>query len=284
MSGRNLPVDFSRLARYAKAMTDKHAKPVALAELLNQCGSGGPDHPIILPQSWTQGRTAFGGLSGALAYHAASHIENDLPPLRSAQIAFTGPLFGTLTVETAMLRRGKNTAFVQSEIHGDKGLGLHCNFIFAAPRDTVVKTSDIVTPDFPALPDGADLHSGPSQYFTSNMEYVGKRIDTSQKTNRLTRWMRLKQRAGLDPIAEIVCMCDSLPPSVMGLLDKNAMVSSLNWQINIIAEEIATQDGWWLIDSQTHHADHGASSQYMSIWNSRHELMATAMQSVAYYA
>ena len=265
-------------------MTDQHSQPVALSELLDQCGPGGPDHPVDLPQSWTQGRTAFGGLSSALAYQAASHIETSLPTLRSAQIAFTGPLFGTLTAETAMLRRGKNTAFVQSEIFGDKGLGLHCNFIFAAPRPTEVKTSDIVEPDFPPLPDDADLHSGTPQFFTSNMEYVGKRIDTSIATNRLTRWMRLKQRVNLDPVAEILCMCDSLPPSVMGLLDQNAMVSSMNWQVNIIAEELATEDGWWLIDSHTHHADHGASSQYMSIWNSRRELIATAMQSVAYYA
>lgn len=79
-------------------------------------------------------------------------------------------------------------------------------------------------------------------------------------------------------------LCDTLPPSVMGMLDQNAMVSSMNWQLNIVAEDITTDDGWWLIDSPTHHADHGASSQLMSIWKSRRELMATAMQSVAYYA
>lgn len=265
-------------------MTDTQLRTIALADLLDQCGPGGPDNPVTLPQGWTQGRTAFGGLSGALAYHAASHIENELPPLRSAQIAFTGPLFGALTAETKMLRRGKNTAFVQSEIFGDKGLGLHCNFIFASPRPTDIRTYDFGEPDFPPLPGDEDLHSGPPQYFTSNMEYVGKRIDTSIKTNRLTRWIRLKQRENLDPVAEILCMCDSLPPSVMGLLDKNAMVSSMNWQVNVIAEELATQNGWWLIDSHTHHAAHGASSQYMSIWNSQRELMATAMQSVAYYA
>jgi len=53
-------------------MTDKHPQPVALSELLDQCGRGGPDHSVDLPQSWTQGRTAFGGLSGALAYQAIS--------------------------------------------------------------------------------------------------------------------------------------------------------------------------------------------------------------------
>ncbi|NRD90907.1 hypothetical protein C8024_17815 [Sphingopyxis sp. BSNA05] len=165
-----------------------------------------------------------------------------------------------------------------------QGTGPALQFHFAAPRPTEVRTSDIAEPDFPPLPGEADLHSGPPQFFTSNMEYVGKRIDTSTKTNRLTRWMRLKQRDGLDPVAEILCMCDSLPPSVMGLLDQNAMVSSMNWQVNVIAETLSTDNGWWLIDSHTHHADHGASSQYMSIWNSRRELMATAMQSVAYYA
>lgn len=265
-------------------MTKNIDKMLTLADLLQQCGAGGASNPVILPQGWTQGRTAFGGLSAALAYQAACHIEVGLPGLRSAQIAFTGPLFGALTAETKMLRRGRNTAFVQSELFGEKGLGLHCNFIFASERETEVKSHDMTPPDFPPLPKDEDLHSGPEQFFTSKMQFVGKRIDTSVKTNRLTRWMRLTDREGLDPMAEIICMGDSLPPSIMGLLDKNAMVSSMNWQVNIIADHPATTDGWWLIDSQTHHADHGASSQFMSIWNSDRQLIATGMQSVAYYA
>lgn len=265
-------------------MTEPDLTPVPLTDLLAQCGAGGNDNPINLPQSWTQGRTAFGGLSTALAYHAASHIEDELPGLRSAQIAFTGPLFGALTAQTKMLRRGRNTAFVQSDLYGDKGLGLHCNFIFSAPRETAVTAADMDRPDFPPIPGDDEVHSGPPQYFTSNMEFVGKRIDTSIQTNRLTRWMRLKDRDGLDPITEVLLMGDSLPPSIMGMLDKNAMVSSMNWQVNIIADEIRTDGGWWLIDSRTHHADHGASSQFMAVWNSEQELMATGMQSVAYYA
>ena len=265
-------------------MTATDIQTVPLSFLLDQIGGGGPDNSVNIPQSWTQGRTAFGGLSGVLAYHAASHIEDELPGLRSAQIAFTGPLFGDVTAETKMLRRGRSTAFVQAELFSEKGLGLHCNFIFAPNRETEVTILDMDKPEFPPLPSDEELHSGPPQFFTSNMEYVGKRIDTSITTNRLTRWMRLKERGGLDPVAEIIAMCDSLPPSVMGLLDKNAMVSSMNWQINIIAEDITTTDGWWLIDSHTHHADHGASSQFMGIWNNDHQLMATAMQSVAYYA
>ena len=262
-------------------MNDNKHIAIPLAHLLTQLTQTGS---INLPGSWTQGRTAFGGLSTALAYTSAQQLEKDLPSLRSAQIAFTGPLFGELKTEAKMLRRGRSTAFIQSEVFGEKGLGLHCNFIFAACRETKVTTYQMQSPEFPPQPTDEALHSGPPAFFTSNMEYVGKRIDTNVKTQRLTRWMRLKHREALDPIAEILCMGDSLPPSIMGLLDQNAMVSSMNWQINIIADHISTKDGWWLIDSETHHADHGASSQYMSIWNSEHELIATGMQSVAYYA
>jgi hypothetical protein len=130
-------------------MTINSDQTLSLAHLLNQCGPGGDANPVTLPQSWTQGRTAFGGLSTAIAYHAASHVEDDLPGLRSAQIAFTGPLFGALTAQTKMLRRGRSTAFVQSELFGDKGLGLHCNFIFAGQRETQVKALDMPQPDFP---------------------------------------------------------------------------------------------------------------------------------------
>ena len=141
---------------------------ISLADLLDQCGPGGEDNPVHLPQGWTQGRTAFGGLSTTLAYHAASHIEPDLPPLRSCQVAFTGPLSGELTARTEMLRRGRNTAFVQADIFGEKGLGLHCNFIFAAARETEIRVSEMAKPEFPPIPDDQDLRSGPPQFLLSS--------------------------------------------------------------------------------------------------------------------
>jgi hypothetical protein len=254
-----------------------------LKDMMARIGSGGAQNTLPLPEGWVQGRTAFGGLSSALAYGAAKQSEHDLPPLRSAQIAFTGPLFGTLTAETRLISRGKSTAFIQSEISGDQGLGLHCCFVFAKARPHDLSVHKPEEPPFPPLPVDADLRSGPASYFTSRMEFVGKRIDVGHPSNRLTRWMRLKERDGLDPVAEILCMGDSLPPSIMNMMDQNAMVSSVNWQVNILATDISTDNGWWLIDSVTHDAHDGASSQYMSIWNSRRQIVATGMQSVVYY-
>ena len=263
-------------------MTDTPDAPPA-TPLFSLLDTVARDGAVDLPQGWTQGRTAFGGLSAALAYTVAQRVEDDLPPLRSAQVAFCGPLFGTLKAQAAMLRRGRSTAFVTADVTGDKGPGLHGTFVFAAPRDTDVAMAHIAAPDFPPDPWDQETHAGPPQFFTSNMDYVGRRLDLSVKTRRLTRWMRLRDRDGLDPVAELLCMGDSLPPSMMGLLDEKAMVSSMNWQINLIADAPQTRDGWWLIDSETHHAAGGASSQYMSMWNANRQCVATGMQSVAYY-
>ena len=49
-----------------------------------------------IPQTWHQGRTAYGGFSAALALEAARLIggeqlgEGKLPPLRSALVSFAG--------------------------------------------------------------------------------------------------------------------------------------------------------------------------------------------------
>ena len=83
-----------------------------------------------IPDSWLQGRTAYGGLSSAIALHAAQASEPDLPALRSAQIAFIGPLSDEITVRTERLRRGRNATFIQADVSSEAGLGLRATFVF----------------------------------------------------------------------------------------------------------------------------------------------------------
>ena len=53
------------------------------------------DHTIDahIPESWMQGRTTYGGLTAALSLQAAMELVDDIP-IRSAQVAFVGPLVG----------------------------------------------------------------------------------------------------------------------------------------------------------------------------------------------
>jgi acyl-CoA thioesterase len=255
-----------------------------LASLLAQFSPGANTHTISIPPSWHQGRTSYGGLSSVLAYQAAKLAADDLPPLKSAQIAFIGPLAGEIAVSAHILRRGKNTAFIQAEISGADGVGLTCNFIFMNRRHSHLDYVHIPAPNFPLIPTDDVVRSGPPEFFTGHMQYPDKRLQLGMATNRLASWHRLTEHQGLDHIAELICIGDALPPSAMGLMTEKGMVSSMNWQINMLTDAPTTENGWWYLSSETHHAANGASSQYMTVWNSSGEAVLTGMQSVAIFA
>jgi hypothetical protein len=254
-----------------------------LPEILSQLQPGAQRHRLTIPATWHQGRTCYGGLSSVLAYHAATLAADDLPPLLSGQIAFSGPLAGDVEISTAILRRGRNSAFVKSEIAIGDEIGLSCTFVFMTRRDSHVEYQAVPRPEFPPIPDDANTRSGPPEFFTHNMDYPEKRLILGQGKARLANWHRLKAREGLDPVANLICMGDALPPSTMGLMQKEGMISSINWQFNLLTDAPETENGWWFLESETHHAAHGASSQYMTVWNSRGAPMMTGMQSVALF-
>ena len=239
-----------------------------LASLLAQFTPGATIHKISIPLSWHQGRTSYGGLSSVLAYQAAKLVADDLPPLQSAQIAFVGPLAGDIEISAHILRRGKNTAFIQVEVKGADGVGLTCNFIFMNRRESHLSYTNIEALELPPIPSTETVSSGPAEFFTGHMQYPDKRLELGLATNRLASWHRLTEHDGLDPIAELICIGDALPPSAMGLMTEKGMVSSMNWQINMLTDAPTTENGWWYLSSETHHAANGASGQYMTVWNS----------------
>lgn len=255
-----------------------------LQTILDQISGSTQPHSISIPASWHQGRTAYGGLSSTIAYQAAKQVGDDMPQLQSAQIAFVGPLAGDVTINTTLLRLGRNTAFVKAEIASADGIGLSCTFIFMNQRESHLDFHGLEKPEFPPIPTPDEVRRGPPEFFTQNMEYPEKRLSLGQDTPRLSNWHRLNERDGLDPVAELLCIGDALPPSAMGLMTEKGMVSSMNWQVNMLTGKPRTKDGWWFLDSQTHHAANGASSQYMTVWNSDGEAVMTGMQSVAIFA
>ncbi|RDE06776.1 thioesterase family protein [Sphingomonas aracearum] len=235
-----------------------------------------------VPANWLQGRTAYGGFSSALALEAALRCEPDLPPLRSAQIAFIGPLAGAVTVTATKLRRGRNAAFVQADVTSDAGLGLRATFVFMAERESAVRhDAGLATDRRPPAPDQA-LYQGPPEFFTSNFQFLDLKAEAHGPTEWL-RWGRLIEREGLHPAVELMAVADALPPAAMKLLGSFGPVSSLTWQLNLTTSPPQTQDGWWLLRAEADAAAGGSSSQNMTLWNAEGLLAVQAMQSVALF-
>lgn len=238
---------------------------------------------VGIPADWLQGRTTYGGLSSALALHAAQSIEPDLPPLRSAQVAFIGPLAGDVTVTATKLRRGRTAAFLQSDIVSDAGLGYRATFVFMAGQPSRIDLHGGLASTMPPPVPDATLYTGPDEFFTGNFNFLDLRNGLAEA--EWLRWARLRGREGLDPMVEVMAVADALPPAAFKLLGKSpAPISSLTWIVNLLTPTPATTDGWWLLSAKSEHARGGCSSQTMTLWNAAGEPVAQGMQSVAIFA
>ena len=236
-----------------------------------------------VPADWLQGRTSYGGLSSALALHAAQSIEPDLPPLRSAQISFIGPLSGAVTVTATKLRRGRTAAFISADIVSDAGLGFRAMFVFMHDQPSRIELSGGLASTVPPPPADVPVYTGPGEFFTGNFNFYDLKDQTKGEAEWL-RWARLRDADGLDPMVEVLAVADALPPAAFKLLGKTpAPLSSMTWIINLLTPAPATTDRWWLLGAQSEHAVNGGSSQTMMVWNADGVAVAQGMQSVAIF-
>ena len=235
-----------------------------------------------IPESWLQGRTAYGGLSSALALAVAQRSDDDLPPLRSAQIAFVGPLAGVVTISAQRLRRGRNAAWVQADVQSDAGLGLRAIFVFMREQASSVDHAVGTAPAFTAPTLDTPMVSRPQGVvFTQNFDFADQREDTPRPAEWL-RWVRLREREALDPTVELIAVADCLPAAALKLMANPAPVSSMTWQIDLLGRPVPTE-GWYLLRADTDHARGGVSSQRMAVWDQAGTPVAAQMQNVALF-
>jgi acyl-CoA thioesterase len=237
-----------------------------------------------VPDGWLQGRTAFGGFSTTMAYSAARNVAPDLPPLRSAQIAFIGPVAGELQASATLLRRGKSSAYVEARIISGGELALIGTFLFLADRASPFTIAAPKAPVVPA-PEEAEpaMRGGKGPSFTGRLEYRHAAAKGAERRPELQRWVRLRDREGLDPVTELLLIGDALPPGISPVIDGKFMASSANWTLHLHMSDIATHDGWWLLRTEAESATGGVSSQQMAVWNRAGDAVLTSSQTVSFF-
>jgi acyl-CoA thioesterase len=269
------------------AEKNREGAAMSLAALLASKAPEGTGFSVEVPASWTQGRTAYGGLSSALALEAARRIASDLPPLRSAQIAFIGPLGGRIQVTASLLRRGRSSAYIQADVTGENGLGLRAIFLFMAGQSSSVDITRYPVPDVP--PPGSKPLDFPAELrpaFTENFDYrpaIFWQARDGTPQSDFAFWVRLRDGQGIDPHVGLLALADALPPAAMPLASRPGPTSSANWTINFMQQPPVTTDGWWLLRSTLQNAVDGNSSQQMGIWNRDGLPVAAGMQHVALF-
>lgn len=248
--------------------------------------SGG--YGASIPEGWRQGRTVYGGLTSGLLLAATQKAFPDLPPLRSAQINFIGPVTEDPVITPVLLRQGRNVTSVRADMHCAEAVVATCVFNFGGTRDSHVSAS-LPAPDAPN-PDSCEAFT-PQQaekfvpVFFLRFEtklLAGGRPVSGASDGYVRCWSRHQDPASREGPISFLTIGDVLPPAATPTFKQVGPVSSMNWQLNILAD-ITTTDGWWHVETRQTAARDGYSSQVMRYWNTDGVLVAEGLQSVAVF-
>lgn len=257
-----------------------------LAQLIAEFEPAEGGWSVDPPETWRQGRTLYGGLSAALCHEACLRAHPDLPPLRSAQIAFIGPSAGRALLRPQMLRQGKSVTFMACDLIADGAVATRGTFVFGGARETAMATPGSAAPAVPKAGDCEPLWNRVRPSFTVNLDQrlaAGSRPGSGAEKGEMLVWVKLCGPAPLT-LTSLVALADALPPAAMPRFSAPAMISTVTWQVDIANADGFSPDRWHLIQALEQAAADGYSVQEMLIWDEDGGLVLAARQSVAIFA
>ena len=238
-------------------------------------------------EGWMQGRTTYGGASSALALAAARRAFPSDFPFRSAQIAFVGPVGGDCRLRVEPLRESGGSLSLSVDVTSDLGFGTRMIATFAKQRAS--QLDERVAP-LGAVPGPEEIEPLPPHpmrpAFTRqlDMRSPGGIEAFLADPGRIAAWVRPVDPATVDPATLLLAVGDALPPAALTQLSAPGPMSSVNWSVHMLTPEPTTDDGWWFLTSQSHHAQGGYSVQSMAMFNRAGEPIALSTQGVAIFA
>ena len=259
-----------------------------LDTLLATLADAGDEIAATIDPSWMQGRTAYGGISSAVALAAVMHKYQPEKPLRCAQISFVGPVGGDCRVAMRVLRQSKSSLFVDAGVSSADGFGTAGLFTFSRARASHLDHDQLAMPD---VPPPEALEPVPfSKYrpeFARHFDMrptTGPRFVVGQNNANMLTWVRFLETPCCHPAVALLALGDALPPAALLLFREFGPISSMNWTVNMLTDAPATDDdGWWLLTASSPYARGGFSVQDMMIYNRAGQAVASGSQGVAIY-
>lgn len=244
---------------------------------------------VNAPDDWRQGRTLFGGASAGLCYAACERLVPDLPPLRSAQVAFIGPSAGEATLVPTVLRQGKSVTFMACDLIADGVVATRTLFAFGGERASAFAIEAPFAPDVPRPEDCPSLFGGEgrgptfSQHF--DMRRAGGGIPMSGADDGdLLVWVRHRDVDAPTGLVSLVTMGDALPPASIPRFTTPAAISSMTWHFDLADPSRFDANGWMLLRSKDDAVGHGYAGQSMDMWDEAGRPILLGRQNITIFA
>lgn len=249
------------------------------------CGPG--QWAVTASEDWRQGRTLYGGISAALCFAACEKLVPDLPPLRSAQIAFVGPSSGEAILVPSILRQGKSVRFLACDLLSDGMTATRALFAFGGERPSAFEARGAAAPVVPrpesCPPLFGDRYPAFAQHFDMRLA-AGNRPVSGANSGDMIVWVRLLDADAPTGLSALLALADALPPASMARLSAPAAISSMTWQVDIADASSFAPGDWFLLRASDEHVGHGYSGQSMAIWDEQGQLVLAGRQNVAIFA
>lgn len=260
---------------------------MSFADLIAGAGQADGGLSLTVPETWYQGRTAYGGFSAALTLAAALRAGGErLPPLRSAQFAMIAPVAGAVSARAEVLRRGRNATWIEVRLVSGGAVAFTASLVFMGPVESALHLHDRPAPDrFVPVDQARPISFNPHSpaFLVNHLEARHGLPPAEAPRAVICRWVRPLDWQTLDPMVALLLTADALPPGVMPLMGAGVPVSTMHWQVNLLTPTLQTRDGWWLLRSTGDYAEKGCSSQRMGLWNAEGEAVLAGVQSVALF-
>ena len=239
-------------------------------------------------ESWTQGRSAFGGLSGALAVCGMEKLLPAPQSMRSLMASFIAPLPpGEVTVVPKIIRQGKNVTQLSADLIANDQICLQTMAVFGNSRDTLEIAPDNSFKPEPRRENSNLSHGGRLPPFLKYFEgsWTGGGIPFSGSCdNRLGIWVKHKSDMSAYPVEKILSIADFPPPVILSHYNQpHVPASSLTWSLEFVKEPETVVDNWFYLDYIIDHAAHGYTQQSGKVFTEDGQLCALSRQCMVYF-
>lgn len=238
---------------------------------------------------WGQGRTIYGGMSGAILCAAAHQGVDADRVLKQLDITFIRPMLADTEyqVEIDTLANGKTLTVQEARLLQEDKVRVKATANFLKPLVSEVCIANFVAPQLASKQHGFhfndDLLPAFIQHFDNYSTTKGAPFSGTD-TDELGGWMRYKTAPERLTPALLVGLIDAWPPTASPNYAGFKPLSTIGWTIhfaNSLEHTKPEQHLGYL--AKVNHAADGLSSSQAQIWNQQGQLLATSYQTNIIY-
>lgn len=209
-----------------------------------------------VPGDWLQGRTAFGGLSAALANRAMRSVLPQDWPLRELQVTFVGPVAeGPVELSASLLRAGRSAAQAEGRIlsRGQVATVVLGTYGLSRPSTLAWPSPVAPTADDPERGRPLPWIPGVTPVFTQHVEMRWVEGGPPFSGAAAPKFRVLLRHREPGPVSEahLIALADAVPPPGISVLKKPVPSSSLTWTLEMLGHDYdATPGRWWRMEAE----------------------------------